>query len=833
MDVSRQYFSRQRVPLTRSLKPVRVAIINTKKIAYYVAFFLLLITFGKSSLATTESDITVFDVATLDQLTEVKLLPYFDYLQTELSIQDIKDAELSSSWKKATYAKVHNFRDKKSWIRTRVTNSSDHTIQFVLVQNNPQIPLFNLWQSKNGQLIHQYELGTVKPFNDRPIKHRYYVIPFSLDAGATSDIYIASKYGTHDLLYRTSIWSEDAFFKTTHLMDLWEVFYFGVIFVMIIYNLFVFMMTKEYSYLYYSIFVTGTLITFLCISGYNYQLFWPNHPWINQQLIFVGLALMLSFAAWFSIEFLSLKSSHPHITTMLHLLGASVIIELIIILMVPFSLQVKIVRILIISAIPIYLLCLYSGISSIKTHKDVASKIYTAAWGILLLVTILTMIHEAITPIFPIPIFTAMQISHAIEVVMLSMALASRISAFKNRQTIAEAKAEAKTKFLARMSHEIRTPMNGILGMSDLLSKRIKNETNRHYIDIIYTSAQALGEIINDILDYSKMEAGKLQLSYESFSIRELVAGVCKIFELQCEEKKLTLEHSVIDEVPEYVTGDPHRIRQILINLISNSVKYTDRGGIKVRVSILEDKILFEVLDTGEGISMADQDRLFEPFEQATSNNLGRESSTGLGLAISKELVNIMQGEIGVHSLIGEGSTFWFAIPLPISDKLSEPIIEEIEISIIDLPIMNILVVEDNEVNKAVIKSILRALGMNIVIVSNGIEAVGYYKDSYLDIDIILMDCEMPVMDGFKATEVIREYENNNKLFRTPIVALTAHTWHQELQHCYDSGMDELLLKPITKKSVERMLKRYITSIKKYRILKTNKLNFDTSESTE
>ncbi len=814
MDDSRQKYQARTILLSLSVAKNTI----TRKKATLLSLFLLFF-LSQPSFASVNTEIPTLDVANIEQQQQINLLPYFSFLQTERSIQDIKVAANSSEWKTASKIKVNNFRDKTSWIRIRVRNSGNQPIDFVFVQDNSQLTSFDVWQSKQGNFQLVYNLGTVKPFNERPIKHRYYVLPLSLQAGETSDIYISSKFGTHDLLHRTTAWSEDAFFKTTHLIDIWEIFYFGIIFVMVVYNLFVFLMTREYSYLYYSIFVTGTLITFLCISGYNYQLIWPNHPWINQQLTFVGLALMLSFAAWFSVEFLSLKTAHPKLTTILNLLGISIILEFIIILMVPFALQVKIVRILTVTSIPIYLICLYCGIRTIQTKGDAASKIYTTAWTILLLVTTLTMVHEAIAPIFSIPTFTAVQIAHAVEVVLLSMALASRISAFKTRQTVAEAKAEAKTKFLARMSHEIRTPMNGILGMSDLLSKRIKDETNRHYIDIIHASAEALGQIINDILDYSKMEAGKLQLNQENFSIRDLVSGVCHIFELQCKEKKLTLENHIEDDISEFSIGDPHRIRQILINLISNSVKYTNKGSIKVRVSTLEDKILFEVFDTGEGISMSDQERLFEPFEQATSNNLGRESSTGLGLAISRELVNIMNGEMGVHSLVGEGSTFWFAIPLPETNKQPEPEVIEEDEDTINLPVMNIMVAEDNEVNKAVIKSILRALGTNLVVVSNGIEAVGYYKDSHHEIDVVLMDCEMPAMDGFKATEVIRDYENNNKLVRTPIIALTAHTWHQELQHCYDSGMDELLLKPITKKSVETMLKRYILSIKKYRTL--------------
>ncbi len=755
------------------------------------------------------------DVADLNNQQNLSIESHLAYKQTDRKTFKPHDLLTISDWQDAEKLDIDNFGSEDSWLKLQLHNSSNKTVKFLLIQNNPQIPQIQIWQNQNNILKPLYDAGARKAFSDRPIQHRYFVFPLTLGAGEKSDVFIHSEHAPHDLIYRTKIWSEDAFFKHPHFVDLWEVFYFGVIFVMVLYNISIFLMTKQYEYLYYSLFVSGALLTFLAISGYGFQWLWPNMPSLNQRIGFIGLGIMLSFAGWFSISFLALKKASPRLAKIIHYLCILVIIELLLIIILPFDPVFRLVRMLVATALPIYLLSWIAGIISAYKTKDLSSKTYFVVWTVLIFASIVTFIHEMFIPLFHIPTFMFVQICHAMEVVLLSMALASRINSLILNDTLAKAKIDAQSKFLARMSHEIRTPMNGIVGMSDLLIKRINNETDKHYISIIHSSAEALQQVINDILDYSKIEAGKLQLRNESFSIRDTLKNVCSIFELQCQEKELTLEYHVEDDIPPFVSGDPHRIHQLLINLISNAVKYTNRGSVIVRISQFDRATLFEVTDTGEGISKPDQERLFKPFEQAANNNLGRESSTGLGLAISRELINLMQGEIGVSSELGEGSRFWFSLhlpediePIPTSDDADKDI---------KLPIMNIMVAEDNQVNKAVIKSMLRTLGMNFVIVNNGVEAVGYFKQAHEHIDLVLMDCEMPAMDGFKASEIIRNFEKEHHLFRTPIVALTAHTWHQELQHCYDSGMDELLLKPITKNSVETLLKRYITSIKRPR----------------
>jgi hypothetical protein len=777
-----------------------------------IIFSLLFITHSLLSISAHAQE--SLDVATLLQSSNIQLLPYFSYTHSEKDINP-NDLVKDSLWKTHHSPSIANFASGDSWLKFTLHNSSTETLKLVVVLDNPQLREITLGKNNKGSYETLYKLGAALPFSERVIQHRYFVFPVSLQQGESTELFLHSRYGARDVLYRTHIWSEDAFFKTTHGIDVWEIFYFGVLFVIIVYNLTIFLITREKVYIFYTLFVAGAFVTFTATSGYGFQLLWPNLPQLNKSICFVGLGTMLAFAGWFCIAFLGLKSALPRTSQLLNALCILVIIEIIAVVILPFDQEFKMIRLLTFTSMPIYFICWIAGIRMLLSKSENTYKIYVGIWTLLIFASALTLIHEMIMPIFTIPTLSFVQFIHMIEAILLSITLASRIRTLTVKETVNKAKIEAQTKFLARMSHEIRTPMNGIVGMSDLLIKRIKNETDKHYIEIIHSSAEALQQIINDILDYSKIEAGKLQLRQESFSIEDTLKNICNLFELQCEQKGLLLEYNIESDMPRYVSGDPHRIRQILINLISNAVKYTPKGSINIHVFLFDKSTVFEVIDTGEGISKKDQGRLFKPFEQASNNNLGRESSTGLGLAISRELVTLMQGEMGVESDIGAGSKFWFSLVLP---EAETPIIEEDNSTLdISLPVMNIMVAEDNKVNKAVIKGMLRVLGMNFVIVSNGVEAVGYFKEAHEHIDLVLMDCEMPAMNGFKASEIIRTFEKENYLLRTPIVALTAHTWHQELQHCYDSGMDELLLKPITKHSVEALLKRYITAVKRPR----------------
>ena len=374
----------------------------------------------------------------------------------------------------------------------------------------------------------------------------------------------------------------------------------------------------------------------------------------------------------------------------------------------------------------------------------------------------------------------------------------------------AKASSRAKSAFLASMSHEIRTPMNAVLGLSDLVLATPLSEEQREYLTLVQTSAESLLGILDDILDLAKIEAGKMSLENRPFRLRPVVEQVRALMRPRAEKKDVALRASVAPELPDAFAGDPLRLRQILMNLVGNAVKFTSEGSVEIVVTLgggneEQPQVMFAVSDTGPGIPQGKVHLLFDDFSQLDGSSTRKHGGTGLGLAISRSLARLMGGDITVESEVGKGSVFRFTLPLL---RHSEEIAEEQDAPDAGISPMkgNILLAEDNAVNTKMAVAMLKKTGLTVRHARNGREAVEMWRSE--PFDLILMDCEMPVMDGLEATRKIRSEEQDGKSI--PIVALTAYAMKGDRERCLEAGMTEYISKPLRSGKLYSLLARFL-----------------------
>ncbi len=385
----------------------------------------------------------------------------------------------------------------------------------------------------------------------------------------------------------------------------------------------------------------------------------------------------------------------------------------------------------------------------------------------------------------------------------------------KEAKDKAEKMSQAKGEFLANMSHEIRTPMNGVIGTLQLLEGTRLDAEQKEFVEIAHKSADALLAILNDILDISKIEAGKLSFENIAFDFKQIVKDIVVLHSLKSEQQGVLLVQEIDDALPGALLGDPTRIRQVIVNLVSNALKFTRQGEVKVSVDVVSSnaesvEVKITVSDTGIGIPRVAQKTLFNAFTQADGSTTRKYGGTGLGLAIVSQLVEMMGGSLGVESDEGKGSAFWFTASFQRTDEK----VENVEPSVSGNETLRlnakVLLVEDNPINQMVAMKMLQKVGLSAVLANNGVEALAILKEQ--SFDLVLMDCQMPEMDGFEATCKIRE-QNIQTLYdrHLPVIAMTANVMSGDRERCLDVGMDDYIGKPVRQDHLETVLRKWLS----------------------
>jgi signal transduction histidine kinase/DNA-binding response OmpR family regulator len=837
------------------------------------------------------------------------------------------------------------------WFRLQLQNPEAEAQRRILFIDVPLLDHVALYVPDGHGGFREELSGDTEAWAARTLKVRQLALPLSVPAGQTMTAYVRIE-SSSNIIFPARLYTPEAFWSDMSRAQLWQGMFYGAMFLLIAYNLFLFVTAREKVFLYYAVALLPTVFYLFCIDGLVFQLIPVTGLWQNLSLsYFIGLSDL--FYLNFALHYLKVPPQARSYRFTRFLMLLCVVSLLVLPLLGPSN---GAICVLLLGAFMVAWI-LVMGLLSLP-HAGAVAFYFVLGWFIFLVNAVAAALAAfALIPLLDFFIL-GIKIGLLCSVTLLFMGLGLQLRQLKSAEArsreevlLAQAQSQAKSQFLAMMSHEIRTPMNGVLGMAELLKTTGLNTEQARILATMESSGNALLDVINDVLDHAKIEAGRMELELAPLDFDILLEECLDLFKARIYKQQLTLLCSIAPEVPTEIIGDALRLRQVLTNLISNAVKFTAHGGIEVRVSITQAEgnalwLALAVRDTGIGIAPEQRQQIFDSFVQADVSTSRQYGGTGLGLSISRELCQLMGGDLTVDSEPGRGSVFlatvriervigareravWpvdqpplrlllvdgderfdeimvaeastrgftvesvrtgegaftrlleafaagqsfalvaTALQLPDMNGLTlhgriarEPALRGCQTLLFALPQLqpspgvlvhagvahaferpvfarelrqaalavlrrlpddalparvetpqypglHVLVAEDNRTNQVVIQGLLRRFGIQAELVENGEQALAACRRARPAFNLVLMDCEMPVMDGYVATREIRRLESAEGRARVPIIAISAHVTQHHIDNCYAAGMDDHIPKPLNLRTLADKLAQW------------------------